>query len=249
MRAAQTAPTQTRSPAASEGSYLVDQLDSAVRSALDRIGLAIPALLGALLVLIIGWIVAGIAGRATAAIIRRTAADRLFSEHGGQQVVPSEASGQIVMWLVRLATLVLAATVLGLAEVSTLVNVIILWLPNLIVAAIILLVAPVIAKFLRSIIEVGAGQAGFTNARFLGRIVEVAVVVFAVMIAINQVGVASEFIITLYTGIVAAFAIAIGLAFGLGGQGTASKITQGWYESSRRTADRIARTMDDSAKQ
>ena len=224
----------------------MDQLETALRSAFDRIGLAVPALLGALIVLIIGWILAGIVGRATAAIIRRTAADRLFAEHGGDQVVPSEASGQIVMWLVRLATLVLAATVLGLVEVSFLVNVIILWLPNLIVAAIILLVAPVIAKFLRSLIEVGAGQAGFTNARFLGRMVEVAVVVFAVVIAVNQVGVASEFIITLYTGIVAAFAIAFGLAFGLGGQGVAGKITAGWYDSSRRAADKIARTMEAS---
>ena len=224
----------------------MDQLEVAFRSALDRIGMAIPALLGALVVLVIGWILAGIAGRATAAAIRRTGADRMFAENGGEQVVPSEASGQIVMWLVRLATLVLAATVLGLAEVSLLVNQIVLWLPNLIVAAIILLVAPVLARFLRSLIEVGAGQAGFSNARILGRIVEAAVVVFAVVIAVNQVGVASEFIVTLFTGIVAAFAIGVGIAFGLGGRGVAEKITEGWYESSRRAAGRIARQMEES---
>lgn len=223
----------------------MEQLQDAVRAALDRIALAIPAMLGALIVLIIGWIIAGIAGRATSALVRRTAADRMFAEHGGSQIVPSEAAGSIVMWLVRLATIILAATVLGLAEVSFLVNAIILWLPNLIVAAIILLVAPVIGRFLRSVIEVGAGQAGFSNARLLGRIVEAAVIVFAVVIAINQVGVASEFIITLYTGIVAAFVIAFGLAFGLGGQGVAAQITQGWYEGSRRAADKIARQIDD----
>jgi hypothetical protein len=224
----------------------MDQLEIAFRSALDRIGLAIPAMLGALVVLIIGWIIAGIAGRATAAAVRRTGADRIFAEHGGEQIVPSDASGQIVMWLVRLATLVFAATVLGLAEVSLLVNQIVLWLPNLIVAAIILLVAPVIARFLRSLIEVGAGQAGFTNARILGRIVEIAVVVFAAVIAINQVGVATEFIVTLFTGVVAAFAIAFGLAFGLGGRGVAEKITESWYQSSRRAAERIARQVEEA---
>ncbi|CAN5491022.1 hypothetical protein BH20CHL7_BH20CHL7_05730 [soil metagenome] len=223
----------------------MDQLEVSIRSALDRIGSAIPAMLGALIVLIIGWILAGIAGRVTAAAVRRTGVDRMFAEHGGDQVVPSEASGQIVMWLVRLATLIIAATVLGLAEVSLLVNQIVLWLPNLIVAAIILLVAPVIARFLRSLIEVGAGQAGFSNARILGRIVEVAVVVFAVVIAVNQVGVASSFIVTLFTGIVAAFTIAFGIAFGLGGRGAAEKITDGWYESSRRVADRIAQQVDE----
>jgi hypothetical protein len=224
----------------------MDQLESAVRSALDRVGLAIPALLGALVVLIIGWILAGIAGRATAAAIRRTGADRMFAEHGGEQVVPSDASGQIVTWLVRLATLVFAATVLGLAEVSVLINQIVLWLPNLIVAAIILLVAPIIGRFLRSLIQVGAGQAGFSNARVLGRIVEAAVIVFAVLIAVNQVGVASEFIVTLFTGVVAAFAIALGISFGLGGRGVAEKITEGWYESSRGAASRIARQMEES---
>jgi hypothetical protein len=224
----------------------VDQFETAFRSALDRIGLAIPAFVGALLVLIIGWILASIAGRATAAAVRRTGADRMFAEHGGDQVIPSQASGQIVLWLVRLATLVLAATVLGLAEVSVLINQIVLWLPNLIVAAIILLMAPVIARFLRSLVEVGAGQAGFSNARILGRIVEAAVVVFAVVIAVNQVGVASELIVTLFTGIVAAFAIAIGIAFGLGGRSVAEKITEGWYKSSRLAASRIARQMEAS---
>ena len=224
----------------------MDQFETAVRSALDRIGQAVPAVLGALLVLIIGWILAGVAGRATTAAVRRTGADRLFAQHGGDQVIPSKAAGQVVMWLVRLATLVLAATVLGLAEVSVLVNEIVLWLPNLIVAAIVLLVAPVIARFLRSLVEVGAGQAGFSNARILGRIVEVAVVVFAVVIAVNQVGVASELIVTLFTGIVAAFSIAVGIAFGLGGRGVAEKITEGWYESSRLAASRIARQMGES---
>ncbi len=222
------------------------ELELAVRTAFDRIGAAIPSIIGALIVLIIGWIIAGIAGRATTALLKRTATDRLFAQHGGDQIVPSEAAGQMVMWLVRLVALVFAATVLGLAEVSLLVNAIILWLPNLIVAAIILLVAPVIGKFLRSVIEVGAGRAGFSNARFLGRLVEAAVVVFAVVIAINQVGVASDFIITLYTGIVAALALAFGLAFGLGGQGVAAKMTTGWYESSSRAADKIARQIDDS---
>lgn len=224
----------------------MDQFETAFRSALDRIGLAIPAFAGALLVLIIGWILASIAGRATASAVRRTGADRMFAEHGGDQVIPSQASGQIVLWLVRLATLVLAATVLGLAEVSVLINQIVLWLPNLIVAAIILLMAPVIARFLRSLVEVGAGQAGFSNARILGRIVEAAVVVFAVVIAVNQVGVASELIVTLFTGIVAAFAIAIGIAFGLGGRSVAEKITEGWYKSSRLAASRIARQMEAS---
>jgi hypothetical protein len=222
----------------------MDELRNALQSSLDRIALAIPALIGALIVLVIGWLLASIAARIVTAAIARTGADRAFAQHGGDQVVPSVASGEIVKWLVRLAALITAATVLGLAQVSVLVNQIVLWLPNLIVAAIILLVAPVIGRFLRSVIEVGAGQAGFTNARVLGRVVEIAVIVFAVVIAVNQVGVASDLIQTLFTGIVAAFAIAFGLAFGMGGRDIAAKITANAYESTRRGADKLAKAMD-----
>src|ERR671934_132190 len=77
------------------------------------------------------------------------------------------------------------------AVIGALLNQVILWIPNLIVAAVILLIAPLIGRFLRRLIEVGAGQMGFTNARLLGRLAEIAVIVFAVVIAINQIGIAA----------------------------------------------------------
>lgn len=226
----------------------MDQIRDAFQTSMIQIGAALPGLIGAIIVLIVGWILASAAARVVSAAIRTAGADRIFAEYGGDQLVPSSATGEIVKWIVRLAALLIAASLVGLAQVGTLVNQIVLWLPNLIVAAIILLVAPVLGKFLRSLIEVSAGRAGFTNARILGRVVELAVLVFAVIIAVNQVGIAADLIQILFTGIVAAFAIAFGLAFGMGGRGVAEKVTENWYAASRETASKISRSIEDTAE-
>lgn len=222
----------------------MDQIRAAFQSALDQTAAALPGIVGAIIVLIIGWILAGLAARAVSSAVRAAGADRLFEQHGGtEQLVPSVATGEIVKWLVRLATVLIAASLVGLANVGFLVNALVLWLPNLIVATIVLLVAPVLGKFLRSVIEVGAGQAGFSNARILGRLVEIAVIVFAVVVAVNQVGVAADLIQTLFTGIVAAFALAFGLAFGMGGRGVAERITEDAYKATRESARKISMVM------
>jgi hypothetical protein len=223
-----------------------DALFLALSNALNTFLAAIPQVIGALLIIIIGWIVAGVLARLTTEVLRRAGADRLFAEHGSEvygaqrsRIKPSLVAGELVKWLVRIIFVVAAANVLGMTQVSELLNQILLWIPNLIVAAVILLLAPLLARFVRGAIEVGAGQMGFTNAPLLGRIAEAAIVAFAVVIAINQIGIASNLVDTLFVGLVGALALAFGLAFGLGGRDVAAQITQGWYESSQATAARV----------
>ncbi|HEV8516789.1 MAG TPA: hypothetical protein VGQ47_04010 [Candidatus Limnocylindrales bacterium] len=208
---------------------------------------AIPAVIAALLILLIGWVISNILARIAEEVFERLGADRLYAEHGGQQIygdagwrfTPSDVAATVVKWVIRIVALVAAANVLGLTQVSLLLNQVILWIPNLVVAAIILLVAPLIGRFLRGLIEVGAGQMGFSNAPFLGRIAEIAVIAFAVVIAINQIGIAANLVNILFIGIVAAISLAFGLAFGLGGRDVAAEITRGWYQTSRQAADRV----------
>ena len=216
---------------------------------------ALPNIIGALLLLVVGWILSGILGRLVSTLLFRGGADRLFAQHGThiygtqtQQVSPSRVSGEVVKWLVRLVFLVAAANLLGLTQISLLLNQIILWLPNLFVAAVILLVAPLIGRFVRGSIEVGAGQMGFTNAPFLGRLAEVAIIAFAVVIAINQLGIATTLVNTLFTGLVAAVSIAVGIAFGLGGRNVAEQLWQQWYTSSQTAAERVRAAQQSAAQ-
>ncbi|HET7494048.1 MAG TPA: mechanosensitive ion channel [Candidatus Limnocylindrales bacterium] len=228
-----------------------DAVFLALSNALNTFLAAIPQVIGALLIILIGWIVAGALARITTEVLKRAGADRLFAEHGGevygsqsQRVKPSIVAGELVKWLIRIIFLVAAANVLGMTQVSQLLNQILLWIPNLIVAAVILLLAPLLARFVRRAIDVGAGEMGFTNAPLLGRIAEIAIIAFAVVIAIDQLGIAATLVNTLFIGLVGALALAFGLAFGLGGREVAAEITQSWYESSQATAARVRAKAD-----
>ena len=88
---------------------------------------------------------------------------------------------------------------------------------------------------------------GFTNGRLLGRIAEIAIVAFAVIIAVNQIGIATNLVDTLFIGVVAALALAFGLAFGLGGREVASQLTQDWYAQMQSTAARVQAHVDETA--
>ena len=230
-----------------------DAVFLSLSNALNAFLNAVPLVIGALLIIIIGWLIAGLLARITTEVLRRVGADRLFADHAGEvygaqtrQIKPSVVAGEIVKWIVRLVFLVAAANVLGLTQVSELLNDVILWIPNLIVAAIILLVAPLLARFVRGAIEVGAGEMGFSNAPVLGRIAEIAIVAFAVIIAINQIGIAANLVNILFIGLVAALAIAFGLAFGLGGRDVAAELTRSWYDQSQQTAARIRASTADA---
>jgi hypothetical protein len=229
-----------------------DAVFLSLSNALNSFLAAIPLVIGALVIIIIGWIIAGVLARVVTELLRRLGADRLFAEHGGRvygartrDFKPSVVGGELVKWLVRLVFLVAAANVLGLTQVSELLNDVLLWIPNLIVAAIVLLVAPLLARFVRSAIEVGAGEMGFTNASLLGRIAEIAIVAFAVIIAINQIGIAANLVNILFIGLVAALALAFGLAFGLGGRDVAGQLTQSWYEQTQSAAARVKAHQDE----
>jgi hypothetical protein len=229
-----------------------DALFVSLSNTLNTFLAAIPLVIGAALILLIGWLISNVLARLVQEVLERAGADRLFAQHGGSvygprstTFRPSRIAAEVIRWIVRLVFLVAAANALGLPQVSLLLNQVLLWIPNLIVAAIILLVAPVLARFLRGIIEVGAGQMGFTNATLLGRLAEGALIAFAVLIAVNQLGIAADLINILFIGVVGAIALAFGLAFGLGGRDVAAELTRQWYDASVSAADRVRTAADE----
>ena len=223
-----------------------DALFLSLTNALSSFLNAIPQVIGALLIIVIGWVISNVLARLVRELLERGGADRLFAKHGGavygtrsSAFQPSVVAAEVVKWIVRFVFLVAAANVLGMPQVSDLLNRVLLWIPNLLVAAVILLVAPLLARFVRGAIEVGAGQMGFTNAPLLGRIAEILIVAFAIIVAINQLGIAADLINILFIGFVAALSLAFGLAFGLGGRDVAARITQDWYEGMSRATEKV----------
>ncbi len=189
----------------------------------------IPELVAAFLVLIIGWAIAAALGRVVAQIIRTLRIDQLLEklgfrrpvERAGLRLDSGHFFGQLVKWFLILVFVLAAANILGLAEVASFLKEVIFYIPNVIVAAIILLVAAVFANFLHRLIRASVDAAGLMSAGFLGSVAKWAVLVLAFFAALDQLGVARSFITTLLQGFVAMLAIAGGLAFGLGGQNSA----------------------------
>ena len=230
-----------------------DAVFLSLTNALNSFLNAIPQVIGALLIIIIGWVISNLLARLVREVLERGGADRLFAQHGGavygsrsSAFQPSIVASEVVKWIVRFIFLVAAANVLGMPQISLLLNQVLLWIPNLLVAAVILLVAPLLARFVRGAIEVGAGQMGFSNSALLGRIAEIAIVAFAVLVAINQLGIAADLINILFIGVVAAVSLAFGLAFGLGGREVAARITEDWYQTMSSATEKVLEAASSS---
>ena len=191
-----------------------------------------PNLFVAFVIFVIGWVVGAVLGRVVAQIIKSLKVDNALRTAGLDEVLSRAGFeldsgrflGGLVKWFLIIVFLVAALDVLGLTQVNVfLQEVVLLYLPQVIVAVLILLVAAVIAEVMQNIVIGGAKAAHMSSAHFLGSVTKWAIWIFAVLAALNQIGVATAFVQTLFTGIVVAVSLAAGLAFGLGGQEAAGR--------------------------
>ena len=194
----------------------------------------IPALFGALIVFIIGWIVAMALGRIVTRILQAIQIDKIFDQLGVMKAVHkagldwafSGFVGWIVKWFIFIGFFLAAADILGLNEVAVFLTAILAYVPNIFVAALILVIAALVSDFLEKIIGAGIQAADFSIPKMMGIMIRWSVWIFALLAVFDQLGIASSLINTFFMGFVAFLALAGGLAFGLGGQGVAKE----WLE-------------------
>ena len=193
---------------------------------------ALPRLLGCIAVLIFGWVLSSLLARGVAALLQAIKFNELARRSGFADFVRNMGVRQdaswfiagIAKWFVRLITLVVAFDLLGLPAVSGVFQQLLLWLPNLLVALVMLVIGGLAAKALARLVRGTTAEAGFSNPDVLAAVTKVAVWAFTIVVAVNQVGIATELINTLLIGVVGALALASGLAFGLGGRDRAAEI-------------------------
>jgi len=145
--------------------------------------LSIPRIIGFLLILLIGWIIAGLLAGVVAALLRAIKFDNVaqragitgFVQNMGLKEAPSSVVADIVKWFIRLIALVAAFDALGLPAVSQIVQQFLLWIPNLIVASAVLVIAGLLANFLADVVRGATAQAGLGNPDMLAGIARVAV--------------------------------------------------------------------------
>lgn len=218
---------------------------------------AVPRLIGFGVILIVGWFIASLIGRALAALLKAAHfnqfADRAgvsgFLQQSGAGGDASGAIGAITKWFIRLIALMVAFDALGLPAVSDVLRQLLMWLPNLVVALVALVIGGIAANALGGVVRAAAEEGGLERPDFLAKVAKVAVWAFAVVVAINQIGVATTLVNTLFMATVGAVALALGLSFGLGGRDTAAAIVRRWHERGRREAGRVGRAVDAAANE
>ena len=185
----------------------------------------LPRLIAAVVVFLVGWMIAHALGKVAFHVVRVIHLDGALSKVGFRKAW--ERSGfrlntpmlfyELVKWFFAIVFLMAATNILGLVEVTNFLRSVLSYLPNVIVAAIILLIGILVAKFLEGLVRASVKAAGLVSANFLGMLTKWAVFVFALLIALAQLKVADDIIKIVVTGLIAAGALAMGLAFGLGG--------------------------------
>lgn len=195
----------------------------------------VPNLLGALILFVIGWIVGPIVGRAISQLFSMLKLDKLFESAGassfldraGLRLNVSGFIGGIVKWFIIIVFLMASLQIVGLTQVNDFLREAVLYyLPKVIIASLVLVIATVLADAMKKLVSASAQAANIRSAKMLGSITLYAIWIFAFIIALSELGIATAFMQILFTGFIAAFAIALGLAFGLGGKEVAGRAVE-----------------------
>jgi len=201
----------------------------------QRIGaetiLFLPALVWSLIIFIAGWIFGSFAGALVSHVVKSLRIDRALDHvgvnelvaHAGYKFSAGGFLGGLVKWFIVIVFLVAALNILHLDTVNQfLIDFVISYLPKVIVAVLVLLFGSILADVSGHVVAGSARAANISSAHLASSIARWAIWIFAILIALVQLGIGVAFIQTLFTGIVAAMALALGLAFGLGGRDAAA---------------------------
>jgi len=198
----------------------------------------VPALIGAIVVFGIGWFISVFLGKIVAEILKKIRFNQIFEKGNWDEALAKadikvDASafiGAIVKWVFVIVFLMAAVEVLGLKEFAGFLGNILGYLPNVIVAAFILVVTVIITDILEKVVRAAVESIRVGYGQIVAAIIRWSIWIFAILAILIQLRVAPSLIETLFTGLVAVIVIAAGLAFGLGGKEIASDVLRDLYK-------------------
>ncbi len=219
-------------------SDISDSIASAVTDSLTATADFLPSLLAAIAIFIIGVVGGSILRRGLIRVLEAVRFEKALSATGIPQALKrtettltvSNLLGELLRWFAILIFLIPAVDQLGLGAVNDVLKALLLYIPNVVVAVIIVAIGAIFAKIARDFVTATATGLGAQLAQLIGEVARWAIIIFAFLAALNQLGVATDLIRILFTGFVAMVAIAGGLAFGFGGKETAEKVLKKFFD-------------------
>ena len=205
-----------------------------LRAGLDAFVAFIPQLLGAIVLLVVGYIVAKILQAVVSRVLKAVGFDgwmerggiKQFFERAQTRETPATVLGKLVFWFVFIITITMAADALGIQQVSQVLAQFIAYIPSIIAAILILILAALLANFLSGIVR------GATDNDILANIARYAIIVYAVFAALTELGIAVQLTAPTFLIVLGAVALAAAIAFGWGGRDVAKDLIERYYDRS-----------------
>ena len=206
-------------------------------------GELVPNLLGALVIVFAGYLLARLLERLIERFLRRVRFNQMLErggvtqavERSGANVNPTKVLANLIFWLVMFAVILIAANALGLESLANVFSELVSYIPSVIAAIVIILVGIVLGNFVGGLIAASAGA--LYGGRALSRVGRGGVVLLAVFMALQELGIANEIVTTAFAILFGAIALALALAFGLGNRELAGEVVRDWYEQYRKERD------------
>ena len=214
-------------------------VSSVVLNSLSAFISFIPSLVGGLIVLTIGLVVAAVVYRLIIGLLKAVQLEKMLEKYGivkieGKEIEWSEIIGELARWSIIVVFLIPTLQAWRLSAVNTVISRLLLYIPNVIVAVILSIVGMVFAKLAYRVAYGASRSLGRDMAHTVALVARWSLIVFVGFLVLHQLGVAQELLRILFAGIVAMLALAGGLAFGLGGQGTARSLLDSILERFKR---------------
>jgi len=203
----------------------------------------LPNLLGALVIIFAGYLLARLLEKLIERFLRRVRLNQMLERGGVTQAVarsgtpfnPTKIIANLIFWLVMFAVILIAANALGLDSLANVFSELVSYIPQVIAAIVIILVGIVLGNFVGGLI--GASAGALYGGRALSRIGRGGVVLLAIFMALQELGIANEIVTTAFAILFGAIALALALAFGLGNRDLAGEVVREWYDRYRRERD------------
>jgi hypothetical protein len=213
-----------------------------VKAMLVRAATFLPTLIGILVILVVGWIIAAVLKNVVVKLLKTiqfdTASDKSgladVLRKGGIKNTLSELIGGLIYWVVMLLVFMTALNALGMTVVASLLDKVILYIPNVIAAIFIVALGIFFASIIGSIIMTASMNAGIKQSKLLSQVTQIVIVVFAAIMALEQLNIATAILNTIITILLGAIGLAVALAIGLGSKDVAGKLMQELVDNLKR---------------
>jgi hypothetical protein len=217
-----------------------------IREMLTKIIGYLPTLLGALIILVVGWIIAKAIAKLVNKVLKTARFDTLADKSGissiinkgGLQTTASALVSALVYWLVIIMVLVMVVNALGLPQASSVLETLFAYIPNVIAAVFVLVVAMFLASFVSGIVRTAAGNANLPKPEMFAGVSRWAIIVFGATVSLKELGIAPLLVTSTFNIVLGGVCLALALAFGLGGKDAAAHYL-----------DKVIRKHDEKSKE